>query len=89
MLDMLKQVGITEDSVGWFHSHPGYGCWLSGTDQKTHESYEKLDKRCIAIVVDPVNSANGRMVIESFRLTGKGGIGLGLGKPVETRIVTG
>jgi hypothetical protein len=21
--------------VGWYHSHPGYGCWLSGIDVGT------------------------------------------------------
>jgi len=24
-----------EGVVGWYHSHPGYGCWLSGIDVKT------------------------------------------------------
>lgn len=31
MLDMLKQTGRPEMVVGWYHSHPGFGCWLSGT----------------------------------------------------------
>ena len=30
MLDMLKQTGRPEMVVGWYHSHPGFGCWLSG-----------------------------------------------------------
>ncbi|CAL6058186.1 26S_proteasome non-ATPase regulatory subunit [Hexamita inflata] len=90
MLQMLESVGIQEKAVGWFHSHPGYYCWLSGVDQNTQKSFEKLDPRCVAIVVDPVNSANGRLVIESFRLTGSGpGAGFGGGKALETRIVTG
>jgi len=24
-----------ENVVGWYHSHPGYGCWLSGIDCST------------------------------------------------------
>lgn len=28
MLDMLKQTGRPEMVVGWYHSHPGFGCWL-------------------------------------------------------------
>ena len=24
-----------ENAVGWYHSHPGYGCWLSGIDCTT------------------------------------------------------
>ncbi|KAJ6673807.1 hypothetical protein OIU85_012782 [Salix viminalis] len=26
--------GRLENAVGWYHSHPGYGCWLSGIDGK-------------------------------------------------------
>lgn len=29
-LTMAKQVGRLENALGWYHSHPGYGCWLSG-----------------------------------------------------------
>ena len=32
-----------ENAIGWYHSHPGYGCWLSGIDvgtQKLHQQYE-------------------------------------------------
>lgn len=37
MLDMLKQVGRPEMVVGWYHSHPGFGCWLSGVDINTQQ----------------------------------------------------
>lgn len=40
---MVGQIGRLENIVGWYHSHPGYGCWLSGIDvstQKTHQTYE-------------------------------------------------
>ena len=29
------QVGRMENAIGWYHSHPGYGCWLSGIDVST------------------------------------------------------
>merc|ERR1711988_399028 len=29
---MLKQTGRPEMVVGWYHSHPGFGCWLSGVE---------------------------------------------------------
>lgn len=32
MLEMLKQTQRNEMVVGWYHSHPGFGCWLSGVD---------------------------------------------------------
>ena len=28
-----------EPLVGWYHSHPGYGCWLSGIDVGTQTMY--------------------------------------------------
>jgi len=34
-MDMLKQVGQQNPVVGWYHSHPGFGPWLSGTDVET------------------------------------------------------
>ncbi|KAH0573546.1 26S proteasome non-ATPase regulatory subunit [Spironucleus salmonicida] len=69
MLNQLEKVRVTEKVVGWFHSHPGYHCWLSGVDQKMQQTFEQLNPRCVAIVVDPVNSANGRIELEAFRLT--------------------
>lgn len=28
-----QNVGRPENVVGWYHSHPGYGCWLSGVQR--------------------------------------------------------
>lgn len=39
-MEMLKQTGRDEVSVGWYHSHPGWGCFLSGTDIETQRSQE-------------------------------------------------
>ncbi|KAG9126829.1 multicatalytic endopeptidase [Ceratobasidium sp. 392] len=35
MVEMLKQTGRPEMVVGWYHSHPGFGCWLSSVDINT------------------------------------------------------
>lgn len=37
MLEMLKQTDRPENVVGWYHSHPGFGCWLSSVDLHTHQ----------------------------------------------------
>ena len=37
MLEMLQQTDRTENVVGWYHSHPGFGCWLSGVDVGTQQ----------------------------------------------------
>lgn len=68
MLDMLKQCGRPEMVVGWYHSHPGFGCWLSGVDINTQQSFEALNQRAVAVVVDPVQSVKGKVVIDAFRL---------------------
>merc|ERR1711923_424287 len=68
MLDMLKQTGRPEMVVGWYHSHPGFGCRLSSTDINTQSSFEALNSRAVALVVDPIQSVKGKVVIDCFRL---------------------
>ncbi|XP_065177572.1 26S proteasome non-ATPase regulatory subunit 14-like [Sycon ciliatum] len=68
MMENLKQVGRPETVVGWYHSHPGFGCWLSGVDINTQQSFESLQQRSVAVVVDPIQSVKGKVVIDAFRL---------------------
>ena len=68
MHEMLKQTGRPEMVVGWYHSHPGFGCWLSSTDINTQSSFEALNPRVVALVVDPIQSVKGKVVIDCFRL---------------------
>lgn len=68
MLDMLRQTGRPEMVVGWYHSHPGFGCWLSGVDINTQQSFEQLNQRAVAVVIDPIQSVRGKVVIDAFRL---------------------
>eukprot|EP00760_Papus_ankaliazontas_P004568 PhM_4_TR11961/c0_g1_i1/m.30965/K03030/PSMD14, RPN11, POH1; 26S proteasome regulatory subunit N11 len=67
MLGKLEQVGRPEKAVGWYHSHPGFGCWLSSVDVNTAQSFEQLNKRSVAVVVDPIQSVKGKVVIDAFR----------------------
>lgn len=67
MLDMLKHTGRKEMVVGWYHSHPGFGCWLSSVDVETQMSFEATNPRCVAVVVDPIQSVKGKVVIDCFR----------------------
>jgi len=68
MLDMLKQTGRPEVVVGWYHSHPGFGCWFSSTDINTQQSFEQLNPRAVGVVIDPIQSVKGKVVIDCFRL---------------------
>lgn len=56
MLDMLKQTGRPEMVVGWYHSHPGFGCWLSGVDINTQQSFEALSDRAVAVVIGKLSA---------------------------------
>lgn len=52
--------------VGWYHSHPGFGCWLSGVDINTQQSFEALSERAVAVVVDPIQSVKGKVGVLFF-----------------------
>ncbi|XP_063712488.1 26S proteasome non-ATPase regulatory subunit 14-like isoform X2 [Symsagittifera roscoffensis] len=88
MLDMLKQTGRPEMVVGWYHSHPGFGCWLSGVDINTQQSFEALSDRAVAVVVDPIQSVKGKVVIDAFRLINANLMVLGQ-EPRQTTSVLG
>ncbi|KAK5162744.1 multicatalytic endopeptidase [Saxophila tyrrhenica] len=68
MMDMLRQTNRPETVVGWYHSHPGFGCWLSSVDINTQQSFEQLTPRAVAVVIDPIQSVKGKVVIDAFRL---------------------
>ena len=40
-----------ENVIGWYHSHPGYGCWLSGIDVSTQMLNQKYQEPFVAVVV--------------------------------------
>ena len=48
--------------VGWYHSHPGFGCWLSGVDINTQQSFEALNQRAVSVVIDPIQSVKGKVI---------------------------
>lgn len=41
-MDASELVNRPEPGCGWYHSHPGYGCWLSGIDVGTQTMYQKV-----------------------------------------------
>jgi COP9 signalosome complex subunit 5 len=67
-LDSLRKSGRYENIVGWYHSHPGYGCWLSGIDVGTQSLNQQFQDPYLAIVVDPIRTTtNGKVEIGAFR----------------------
>ena len=47
-----------EQIVGWYHSHPGFGIFLSGHDQFIHRHFFSSPSQ-IAVVVDPLARREG------------------------------
>ena len=43
-----QAVGRLENMVGWYHSHPGYGCWLSGIDVSTQSIQQQYQEPFLA-----------------------------------------
>eukprot|EP00296_Roombia_truncata_P007852 JP446308.1.p1 GENE.JP446308.1~~JP446308.1.p1 ORF type:complete len:334 (-),score=63.18 JP446308.1:197-1198(-) len=63
-----EKVGRVENVVGWYHSHPGYGCWLSGIDVNTQMTNQQNQEPFLAIVIDPTRTcAAGKVEIGAFR----------------------
>lgn len=67
-ITLIKQVGRAENAIGWYHSHPGYGCWLSGIDVSTQLLNQQYQEPWLAIVVDPTRTISaGKVEIGAFR----------------------
>lgn len=67
-IDHCERVARPEYVVGWYHSHPGYGCWLSGIDVKTQQMKQMVEDPALAIVVDPKQTMSaGKVEIGVFR----------------------
>ncbi|KAH9612153.1 hypothetical protein KSS87_023280 [Heliosperma pusillum] len=63
-----KQAGRLENVVGWYHSHPGYGCWLSGIDVSTQMLNQQFQEPFLAVVIDPTRTVSaGKVEIGAFR----------------------
>merc|ERR1719193_447572 len=68
-----KQVGRLENAIGWYHSHPGFGCWLSGIDVATQMLNQNFQDPWAAIVIDPIRTISaGKVNIGAFRTYPKG-----------------
>lgn len=67
-VELAKQVDRKENVIGWYHSHPGYGCWLSGIDVSTQVLNQQFQDPFVAIVIDPIRTVStGKVDIGAFR----------------------
>ncbi|CDK28825.1 unnamed protein product [Kuraishia capsulata CBS 1993] len=67
-LERLKAMGKEENLIGWYHSHPGYGCWLSGIDVATQALNQGFQDPYVALVIDPERTfKQSKVEIGAFR----------------------
>ncbi|CCU75067.1 COP9 signalosome complex subunit 5 [Blumeria hordei DH14] len=67
-LQACREQGKLENAVGWYHSHPGYGCWLSGIDVATQQTQQRFSDPFLAVVIDPDRTISaGKVEIGAFR----------------------
>ncbi|KAF8735588.1 hypothetical protein AX14_001838 [Amanita brunnescens Koide BX004] len=67
-MENSKKVGRLENAIGWYHSHPGYGCWLSGIDVNTQMNNQSYQDPFVAVVIDPNRTISaGKVDIGAFR----------------------
>lgn len=67
-LQRAREAGQLENAVGWYHSHPGYGCWLSGIDVSTEMAQQTYSDPFLAVVIDPDRTVSaGKVEIGAFR----------------------
>jgi proteasome lid subunit RPN8/RPN11 len=70
--DLLAQVAndivegrIEGRIVGWYHSHPGQGLFLSQTDVQTHMHFCQFSPYAVSLVADPKAHEFGIWIFEN------------------------
>ena len=51
--------------VGWYHSHPGHGLFLSQTDLETHMQFYQFSPFALSLVADPKSGEFGIWIYEN------------------------
>lgn len=51
--------------VGWYHSHPGHGLFLSQTDLQTHMGFHQFTPYAVSLVADPKSGEFGIWIFEN------------------------
>jgi COP9 signalosome complex subunit 5 len=66
--EMARENDQMDNVIGWYHSHPGYGCWLSGIDVNTQHLQQQFQDPFMAVVIDPDRTISaGKVEIGAFR----------------------
>jgi proteasome lid subunit RPN8/RPN11 len=67
--DEINQTLTNENwIVGWYHTHPGHGLFLSPVDKVNHSGYQTLNPSAVALVFDPSNFTNNNNFPEYIKI---------------------
>ncbi|CAJ1987676.1 COP9 signalosome complex subunit 5 [Leishmania donovani] len=68
-LEYHRRLGKAEPGcLGWYHTHPGYSCFLSGIDVTTQRDSQQMQDPWVALVIDPVKTLRtGQFSMKAFR----------------------
>ncbi|KAG5508793.1 hypothetical protein JKF63_05292 [Porcisia hertigi] len=82
-LEYHRRLGKAEPGcVGWYHTHPGYSCFLSGIDVATQQDSQRMHDPWLALVIDPVETLrSGQFSMRAFRTYPEGGCAQGQRAP--------
>jgi proteasome lid subunit RPN8/RPN11 len=62
--DIIKK-RIRGNIVGWYHSHPKFGLFLSDVDIRTQAKLEQFSQYVVALVVDPTSDEVGFFTLDA------------------------
>jgi proteasome lid subunit RPN8/RPN11 len=75
LAEELSERRTGEVIIGWHHTHPGLGVFMSGTDISTQLRYQAFFPEAIALVMDPVKFSEtlemADLDIHIYRVKGK------------------
>eukprot|EP01057_Protomagalhaensia_wolfi_P002389 Protomagalhaensia_wolfi_Nauph_80__2388@NODE_2570_length_1051_cov_4_802372_g2010_i0_p1_GENE_NODE_2570_length_1051_cov_4_802372_g2010_i0NODE_2570_length_1051_cov_4_802372_g2010_i0_p1_ORF_typecomplete_len281_score60_20JAB/PF01398_21/2_7e28ProkJAB/PF14464_6/1_9e10UPF0172/PF03665_13/0_021Herpes_gp2/PF05955_11/0_15_NODE_2570_length_1051_cov_4_802372_g2010_i021863 len=67
-IESEESIGYKYRAIGWYHSHPGYRCWLSAIDVATQRNHQRHQDPWLALVIDPMETLKRSKVdIGAFR----------------------
>lgn len=98
VVEFLQEYKIPLYIIGWYHSHPSLGLFLSPIDIKTQLTYQALYPNAIALVIDPSKYEGSKKFSDSlfkvFRVNQQGEIielpvtlGAGTRKLLESTLI--
>ena len=66
IVDKIMNKEIDGLIIGWYHSHPGYGIFMSDTDIQTQSRFHQFSDNVIALVLEPTTNEVGMFSLDEF-----------------------